>query len=478
MKQFPWRVFFQFVIYQVVFFGFAFLVIIVNLGFFSEASVKEVPALLWAKSFFYFLVLALIGASLNAYKFSRPIQRTLYMARRLANKKQVEGYSEPTEDLYEEEVGEYSELEQALNRIGKKLRKKKDQLQKEREENRAVMASVQEGLFGVTSQEKVLFFNSRFGAYFIHQSLLNKTDLSLSDVFRKPQLYEAFRRVLETKDTQKITVKLNTLIDSQARHFMISLTPLRRAKDQEVYGVIGVFHDITDIKLAEKIRIDFVENASHELRTPLTSVKGYLDTVQEDIKNGQYQQAGQFLDIVSRNVTRLIELVNDLLSLSTLDSNAELKLEMMEPLVISNQVVSELAPMAAAKNQAIRIVGQVPPFLADTSKVDQVLRNLVSNAIKYGPEGKMIQVRWETGGPRTVLLKVIDEGPGIPEEHHSRLFERFYRVDRGRSRDIGGTGLGLAIVKHIMEIHGGEVRVKSQPGQGSEFVCQFPVKNG
>jgi two-component system phosphate regulon sensor histidine kinase PhoR len=259
---------------------------------------------------------------------------------------------------------------------------------------------------------------------------------------------------------------------------MISLTPLRRAKDQEVYGVIGVFHDITDIKLAEKIRIDFVENASHELRTPLTSVKGYLDTAQEDIKNGQYQQAGQFLDIVSRNVTRLIELVNDLLSLSTLDSNAELKLEMMEPLVISNQVVSELAPMAAAKNQAIRIVGQVPPFLADASKVDQVLRNLVSNAIKYGPEGKMIQVRWETGGPRTVLLKVIDEGPGIPEEHHSRLFERFYRVDRGRSRDIGGTGLGLAIVKHIMEIHGGEVRVESQPGQGSEFVCQFPVKNG
>jgi two-component system phosphate regulon sensor histidine kinase PhoR len=477
MKQFPWRVFFQFVTYQIVFFSLAFLVVIINLGFFSDLSPREIPNILWLKSFLYFFGLALLVASLNAYRFSRPIQRTLYMARRLANKKQVEGYAEPTADLYEDEVGEYSELEQALNRIGKKLRKKKDQLQTEREENRAVMASVQEGLFSVSSQEKVLFFNSRFGALFIHQSLINKTDLSLSDVFRKPQLYEAFRRVLETKETQKITVKLNTWIDTQTRHFMVSLTPLRRTKNQEIYGVIGVFHDITDIKLAEKVRIDFVENASHELRTPLTSVKGYLDTAQEDLKSGQYQQAGQFLDIVSKNVSRLIELVNDLLSLSTLDSNAELRLEMMEPLQISNHIVSELASLAAAKNQVIRIVGDIPPFLADTSKVDQVLRNLVSNAIKYGPEGKTIQVRWESGGPRSVLLKVIDEGPGIPEEHHSRLFERFYRVDRGRSRDIGGTGLGLAIVKHIMLIHGGEVSVKSQPGHGSEFICQFPVKN-
>jgi two-component system phosphate regulon sensor histidine kinase PhoR len=269
-------------------------------------------------------------------------------------------------------------------------------------------------------------------------------------------------------------MRLSTQLELQPRYFAISLTPLRHTKTLEVYGVIGVFHDISDIKLTEQIRIDFVGNASHELRTPLTTVKGYIETLKQDLQDKHYDQALQFTEIVSKNVDRLIELVSDLLSLSTLESNPELNLELMEPLKVSEQVIAELARLALEKHQVIRVIGQVPPFLADIRKVEQVLRNLVQNAIKYIPEGKSIQIRWEPHVDGRVALRVIDDGPGIPLEHHSRLFERFYRIDRGRARDMGGTGLGLAIVKHIMMIHGGQVQLKSQLGQGSEFICYFP----
>nr|WP_232469317.1 ATP-binding protein [Bdellovibrio bacteriovorus] len=223
--------------------------------------------------------------------------------------------------------------------------------------------------------------------------------------------------------------------------------------------------------------MDFVGNASHELRTPLTSIKGYVDTLKEDVKTGQIQQAGKFLDIVSRNIDRLMDLVNDMLSINTLEaSNSELKLEMIHPLAISEHVVSELAVMAAEKNITIRVNGDVPPFLADARKVEQVLRNLVSNAVKYIPSGKTIQIRWERDIKEYIILRVIDDGQGIPEQHLDRLFERFYRIDKGRTRDAGGTGLGLAIVKHIMQSHGGTVAVKSIVDQGSEFICSFPIR--
>jgi two-component system phosphate regulon sensor histidine kinase PhoR len=251
---------------------------------------------------------------------------------------------------------------------------------------------------------------------------------------------------------------------------------MRKGRLREVYGVIGVFYDITDIKKAEQIRIEFVGNASHELRTPLTTVKGYLETLREDFKAGNLKQVPDFLEIIGRNVDRLIELVNDLLSLSSLEHSSQLRLEPVSPLAVSELVVRELARAAAEKNQVIRIHGEMPPFQADARKVEQVLMNLVGNAIKYIPEGKTIQIRWEKGPRNEAILRVIDNGPGIPQEHHSRLFERFYRIDKGRSRDAGGTGLGLAIVKHIMQSHGGTVSVKSQLGQGSEFICVFPQR--
>lgn len=379
-----------------------------------------------------------------------------------------------SEDLTEEQMGEFSALEQGLDRLQKKLRKRKDQLFREREEMQAFMSSVQEGLINVSLEEKVIFFNSRFATLFLNSEKMAMGQLKLTDIFRTPDVYDSFKKVFLTGQTQKSTMKMETVLDHYHRNFLVSLTPLRKTKSNEIYGVIGVFHDITDLKKLEQVRIDFVANASHELRSPLTSVKGYVDTLKEDLKNGQLQQASTFLDIISRNVTRLIELVNDLLTLSSLESHGELQLERIVPLQITDLVVSDLSLFAKEKSQVIIIKSGVDSFFADAQKVEQILKNLIMNAIKYIPHNRKIQVIWEKDAEGNTLLRVIDDGPGIQQEHHDRLFERFYRVDKGRSRDQGGTGLGLAIVKHIMISHNGKVELKSQLGQGSEFICTFP----
>lgn len=380
------------------------------------------------------------------------------------------------EDIYEEGDSEYTDIDHALNRLQQKLKKRKEQVEREREESQAFMSSVQEGLVSISLNQKLLYFNSQFAAGFLEPSQLQSENVFVTDVFRSPDIYDAFQTVKSSGQGRKVQVRINSRIDGVGRHFVVSLNPLRKGKTREIYGVIAVFHDITDIKKAEQIRIDFVGNASHELRTPLTSIKGYLETLKGDFNAGQLSQVPDFLNIISNNVDRLINIVNDLLSLSSLEhNNSQLRIEAVNALAISDQVIKELTMLAGEKHQVIRVSGEISPFLADVRKVEQVLLNLVGNAIKYVPDGGQIMVRWEKGPLQETILKVIDNGPGIPEEHHARLFERFYRIDKGRARDAGGTGLGLAIVKHIMQSHGGHVSVTSQLGQGTEFVCIFPA---
>lgn len=471
MVRFPAVVFFRFLAAQVVVFNLLF-----GLSIGLLVQTQAIPAgAAWQTAGFFFIGSFLLSL-LTSWRFTIPIRNTLSRALGIASKKyaQMTGVSDE-EELFREEPGEYSELVFALNRIDKKLKKRKEQLVREREENAAFMSSVQEGLISVDPVGRLRYFNSQFAALFLPQDSVGLDDgPRLTDAIRAPEVSEAFRRVVEGHDIQKVQVRLSTRLDNQPRDFSVSMTPLRNDKTGDIRGVIGIFHDITDLKKAERIRIDLVGNASHELRTPLTSIKGYLETLKEDFHAGRMEQVEQFLTVISRNVDRLIELVNDLLSLSALEHNSELRLESVNALAITDHVVNDLALLASEKNQFIRVDGHVEPFLADARKVEQVLRNLVSNAIKYAPEGKQILIRWDAGERGQIILRVIDNGPGIPEEHHTRLFERFYRIDKGRSRDAGGTGLGLAIVKHIMQSHGGSVAVKSRLGEGSEFVCVFP----
>jgi two-component system phosphate regulon sensor histidine kinase PhoR len=352
------------------------------------------------------------------------------------------------------------------------LKNQKADLHREREETQALLGAIQEAVVNFGLDQRLLFFNNRFASLFLGSEAHDRVR-HFRNVFSEPRLLTAVDQVLQQGRPQFLQVDLPTLLDTQPRFFNVSVTPVRKKKNDELYEVVCVFHDITDIKKAEQIRIDFVGNASHELRTPLTSIKGYVETLREDIQNKRYDQTEKFISVVSRNVDRLIDLVNDLLNLSKMESGSELRLQIFSPHLVTQNVIADLALLAQEKSILMRSHCTVAEMKGDTQKIEQVLRNLISNAIKYIPEGQEIQVRWEKVESE-VVLRVMDTGPGIPEEHHARLFERFYRIDKGRARETGGTGLGLAIVKHIMQGHGGTIEVRSKHGQGSEFICHFP----
>lgn len=470
-KRFPWNIFWRFFFVQLLAFNIlAFAVIsIVDLRY------RTLPWV-YNEAILNFAVFSLIFSAATSWLFTKPLEVLILKAMRLASRRVRDEMGEYEEDLLVEEAGEYWQIENALNRIDKKLKRKRERFIREREENQAFMSAVAEGLVSVGLDGKVVFFNSQFAAQFVPSAVLGReSGFTLSEVIRVPELGEAFQQALKAGQVQKVVLKLPTLMDSQSRFFAVTINPLVKRGEDLTYGSLGIFHDITELKRAEQIRIDFVGNASHELRTPLTSIKGYMETLKDDLKSGNYDYAAQFADVISRNVDRLIDLVNDLLSISQLESHSELKIEPVSPMLISEQIVAELKVLMDEKGQNIRVFADCPSFMADQRKVAQVLRNLVSNSVKYIGRDRTIEVRWQLNDKKETLLSVKDDGPGIPPEHHDRLFERFYRIDKGRARDAGGTGLGLAIVKHIMQSHGGSVSIRSEIDHGAEFICVFPA---
>lgn len=235
---------------------------------------------------------------------------------------------------------------------------------------------------------------------------------------------------------------------------------------------------IDALKKTEQLRIEFVANVSHELRTPLTSIKGYAETLLQDLSEGKKADA-EFVKIIIRNSDRLLELIQDLLDLSMIESGAdEISIQKLDTKEISHHVVRHLERASSAKQTEIKLEYTSKYVHADPKRIEQVLTNLIDNAIKYCPPKSCITVRWRSEQSETencTILEVEDNGPGIPESHLDRLFERFYRIDKGRSRETGGTGLGLSIVKHIIQRHNGSVSVESKVGQGTKFICRFPV---
>ena len=238
-------------------------------------------------------------------------------------------------------------------------------------------------------------------------------------------------------------------------------------------GVVLVLHDITELKRADQIRRDFVANVSHELRTPLTAIRGYVEALAEG--DAEPEETPRFLEIIMRHTLRMERLVKDLLRLARLDAGQEV-LEVSECDVrrLAQSVTSDLEPTLSPREQHVEvdIAADVETVRADPSKLHDVLRNLISNASTYSPEQSTIRISARRDR-EFVAIQVQDEGPGIPEEDLSRVFERFYRVDKSRSRDPGGTGLGLAIVKHLVELHGGKVFAENRAGGGAQFTIML-----
>lgn len=465
LQNFPWRIYLRFVFLQaLVLFG-AFSAFVWALNRFANGALSPyLPACLVFGAGFIFAFSLWIGR-----EFFLPLGRLIQKSRVLLSRRS--GRTAELDDvMLSTTEEEWHELDRMLDRVQTDLHRTTDRLSRGREETNTLMSAISDAIIAVDPSGQPLFYNAQFEKQFGG----GNSQARLGEFFRAPDVLESFRRVFATQQSVQTELSLQPLLAKEWRDYQLAVAPLRLNDSDRVYGALGIFHDVTDLKRAERIRIEFVANASHELRTPLTSVKGYVETLRVDLRAGRTQGADRFIDVIARNVDRLIHLVNDLLALSALEGHSVIEKKLLNVRELTEAVLKNLDNDRNDKNQLITTDYSAQQVCADLAKVEQVLTNLVQNAIKYTPSSGRIEVIWRASENGATELLVRDNGPGIAAKHLSRIFERFYRIDPSRSREQGGTGLGLAIVKHILLRHGGSVSVSSELGKGTEFVCRFP----
>jgi two-component system phosphate regulon sensor histidine kinase PhoR len=378
----------------------------------------------------------------------------------------VEGL--PTAPLPEEDrLDEVASLEGAIDSLHARLEARNAQLTQEARTLTAVLDGMIEGIWITDAEGTVVRHNDALREMLQPGSggITGQRPLAL---IRNEELNEAVMRACREGASSRLELVLEGLFP---RTLAIRITPLGR----DLPGSAAVFHDVTELRRLEKVRKDFVANVSHELRTPITAVRGYAETLQSGALKDP-EVAPKMVEIIHRQSERLSELVEDLLELSRLESReVQLKIAHVPLGLAASRAAEAVKPKAAGKN--IHLELHLPPGLTargDERAVEQVLLNLLDNAVKYTPAGGRVDV-FGTQEDGRCVVRVKDTGVGIEPRHLSRIFERFYRVDKGRSRDLGGTGLGLSIVKHLVGAMEGEVKVESQPHVGSTFVIFLPV---
>ncbi|MGH9880281.1 MAG: sensor histidine kinase, partial [Pyrinomonadaceae bacterium] len=326
----------------------------------------------------------------------------------------------------------------------------------------ATMGGMREGLLVVDRDMRVVASNA--SARRLFNSLGKLDSQRLTQLTRNPAIYGAFLDALQGKE--RSGVKVETF--GEGRHiFDLRVVPLNNGEGY-TEGAIGVFFDVTRLEKLERVRQEFLSNVSHELRTPLTAILAFVETLESGAID-EPENTRRFLSIIRKNASRMHNLIDDILELSAIEAGT-VKVEAQQiPLAsLVNDVMTSL--VAKASSRRITMTNSVNPEVvvaADPARLEQMLTNLVENAIKFNREGGRVTVRHELADRSRILVE--DTGEGIPAQHLERLFERFYRVDRARSREMGGTGLGLAIVKHLARAHGGEVTVESKLGEGTVF---------
>jgi two-component system phosphate regulon sensor histidine kinase PhoR len=339
----------------------------------------------------------------------------------------------------------------------------------------ATMSGMREGLLVVDRDMRVVASNPAAHRLFTLAEV-NLNAQRLTELTRNPAIYGAFLDALGGKELSGVKVETH---DPDRRVFDLRVVPLKGADGNSTQGAIGVFFDITRLERLERVRQEFLSNVSHELRTPLTAILAFTETLEMQA-NGNDENSQRFLAIIRKNATRMHNLIDDILELSAIEAgNVQVKAEVIELQPLVSEVIASLAARASTRQVVLdNKVDRGTTVFADARRLEQMLNNLVENAIKFSREDGHVAIRYESAGRQENGLRdrvvVEDTGEGIPAQHLQRLFERFYRVDRARSRVLGGSGLGLAIVKHLARAHGGEVTVESKLGEGSRFTIELP----
>jgi two-component system phosphate regulon sensor histidine kinase PhoR len=417
------------------------------------------------------LVVAIFMSSVAAHLLSGALRRMTDVARRMSSgdleaRTRVAGRDE------------VAELGRALDHLADSLSTTLGELRGERDLLGSILQSMREGVLVLDGDRRILLVNPALrSTLLLGAAVEGKAPL---EAVRNADLQEILDRAFSSNEATSGEIEVGGLT---RKRLLVHASPLPAPEakgGRAAAGLLAVFVDVTEIRRLETLRKDFVANVSHELRTPVTAVRSAVETLRHTLERDQTSSA-RFVDMIDRNAQRLGSLVEDLLDLSRIESHEyKPELESLPLRAAAEQVVSLLRAKVETKKQTLSLEIPTEGYVlrADRRALEQVLTNLVDNAVKYCPPGAAITLRARrvdngTGG--RVRVEVVDTGPGIEPRHQPRLFERFYRVDGGRSRDMGGTGLGLSIVKHLVEAMSGAVGVESSPGRGSLFWFTLPL---
>ncbi|MBI5787603.1 MAG: PAS domain-containing protein [Candidatus Schekmanbacteria bacterium] len=369
---------------------------------------------------------------------------------------------------------EFNHLAQAFNAMSGRLERSHRHLNQEIDNHHAILSSMLEGVIAIDKEEKILMINQS-ARKILHLEKKELIGESLVEGIRISQLQFFLRRVLNSAQTQRDEFKLYSPKECA---FNITGTPLLDNQGAKI-GALAVLNDVTDLQRLNELRKRFVADASHELKTPITNILGYIETLQDGALEDK-EQAQYFLDIVGRQTERLNLLIEDLLTLSRLENEEQkIRLQPMMLMPVLEKVLSDYQIPALDKQIELKLIplGNCPVIIGNEHLLESALNNLLDNAIKYNNQGGKVEILPEIEG-EFLKINIIDNGIGIPETSLPHVFERFYRVDKGRSHQIKGTGLGLSIVKHIIIVHKGRVEVRSELGRGATFSLYLPIREG
>jgi len=415
------------------------------------------------------LLVALLASGVSWYvsrRISRPIEHMRDGARRFAQGELT--HRLPLPDTYE-----FSELAETLNRMAEQLQLRMEEITSQRKNTEAVLSSMREGVIATDMEQRVISMNTAAATMF-STSMETFQGRSILEVIRNHE----FREIMDRSLTNGESIESDILYHQNGREstFNVHCTPLVDELHARMGGLV-VISDVTQLRRLENMRRDFAASVSHEIKTPLTAIKGFVET----LSTGDLDDRGEtrrFLEIIDKHVNRLAAIIDDLMQLSRIEQDTEFQQIGLERSHIEDVLKAAIGFCTESiQDKAVDVQLSCEEGLSgriDATLLEQAAVNLLDNAIKYSPENSMIRIEAVTAG-HEIQIRFVDQGMGIARKHLPRLFERFYRVDKARSRKLGGTGLGLAIVKHIAQAHGGKVTVESELGRGSTFTLHLPV---